>query len=602
MKATFIKQKKLVERLPRTQTAPDNLGNGVGAGRDIAGPTRAEAALDDSQDELKRQVAESKAELARKERLMDALLNHVPDRIYFKDTQSQFIKCNLALSERLGLKTPNQVIGKTDFDFHPAERAREFFEDEQRIIQGGAPIINKVEKQTAANGEIIWASVNKAPLRDETGRIVGLVGINRDITAYKRAELALTHERALLRTLIDNLPDAIYAKDAAGRKTMANPADLKNLRCKTEAETIGKTDFDFFPPEVAKRFYDDDQKVFHGEPVINREEYFLDEAGRKSWLLTSKLPLRDQHGTIVGLIGIGRDITAIKKAEEKLEQTHKQLLETSRQAGMAEVAVSVLHNVGNVLNSVNVASSCVADSLRNSKAANLAKIVALLREHEADLGDFITNDPKGKQLPGYLAQLAEHLAGEQTVALEKLARLQKNIEHISDIVATQQNYAKTSDVLESLSIVELVEDAVRMNVSSMERHNIKMLREYSETPPVLTDKHKVLQILVNLISNAKHACTDSEKPDKQIILRVANDNGRIKISVIDNGVGIPAENMTLIFNHGFTTRKNGHGFGLHSGALAAKEMGGSLAAFSDGPARGATFTLTLPIQGQKANL
>jgi signal transduction histidine kinase len=328
----------------------------------------------------------------------------------------------------------------------------------------------------------------------------------------------------------------------------------------------------------------------------------LSDKGEKSWLLTSKLPLRDQTGKIVGLVGIGRDITALKEAEAKLDQTHKQLLETSRQAGMAEVAVSVLHNVGNVLNSVNVASSCVADILRNSKAANLSKIVALLREHEADLGHFITNDPKGKQLPGYLAQLAGHLAGEQTDALEKLDRLQKNIEHIREIVAMQQNYAKTSGVLESLSVVDLLEDAVRMNAGSMERHNIKMLREYSETPPILVDKHKVLQILVNVISNAKHACKDSGKQDKQIILRVVNENKRIKISVIDNGVGIPEENMTRIFNYGFTTRKDGHGFGLHNGALAAKEMGGSLAAFSEGPERGAAFTLELPIQGQKANL
>jgi signal transduction histidine kinase len=291
----------------------------------------------------------------------------------------------------------------------------------------------------------------------------------------------------------------------------------------------------------------------------------------------------------------------MKEAEAKLDQIHKQLLETSRRAGMAEVATSVLHNVGNVLNSVNVASSCVADILRNSKAANLSKVVALLREHETDLGHFITTDPKGRQLPGYLAQLAGHLAGEQTDALDKLARLQKNIEHIKDIVAMQQNYAKTSGVLESLPMVELVEDAVRMNVGSMERNNVKILREYSATPLVLTDKHKVLQILVNVINNAKHACNDSGKPDKQIILRVVNENERVKISVIDNGVGIPAENMTLIFNYGFTTRKDGHGFGLHNGALAAKEMGGNLAAFSEGPGRGATFTLELPVQGQKAN-
>jgi PAS domain S-box-containing protein len=434
-----------------------------------------------------------------------------------------------------------------------------------------------------------------------------------DVATQKRAEEApcrshdeleqrLAGERTMLRTVIDNLPDGIYAKDSVGRKTMANPADLKTLRCKTEAEAIGKTDFDLFPKDIAEKFWADDRQVLQGHPVINREEYFFNGEGRKHWLLTSKLPLRDQYGTIVGLIGIGRDITAIKEADAKLEQVHKQLLEASRKAGMAEIAVSVLHNVGNVLNSVNVASSCVADSLRNSKATNLSKIVALLREHEADLGQFITNDPKGKQLPGYLAQLAGHLAGEQTDALDKLDRLQKNIEHIREIVAMQQNYAKTSGVLESLPVVDLVEDAVRMHVGSMERHNIKMLREYSETPLVLVDKHKVLQILVNLISNAKHACADSGKPDKQIILRVVNGNERIKISVIDNGVGIPAENMTRVFNYGFTTRKDGHGFGLHNGALAAKEMGGSLMTISEGPERGATFTLELPVQGRKANL
>jgi PAS domain S-box-containing protein len=405
-----------------------------------------------------------------------------------------------------------------------------------------------------------------------------------------------SQDRLLLRTLIDNLPDCIYAKDAAGRKTMANPADLKNLRCKTEAEAIGKNDFDLFSREIAEKFWLDDQKVLQGHPVINREEYFIDEEGRKRWLLTSKLPLRDQRGTIVGLVGIGRDITDIKQAEAKLDQIHKQLLETSRQAGMAEVATSVLHNVGNVLNSVNVASACVTDILRKSKAANLSKIAALLHEHAADLGQFMTTDPKGKQLPGYLAQLAEHLTGEQTSALDKLDRLQKNIEHIKDIVAMQQNYAKTSGVLESLSIVDLLEDAVRMNAGSMERHDVKVLREYSEAPPVLMDKHKVLQILVNIIRNAKHACSDSGKSDRHIILRVAGGNGRIRISVIDNGVGIPKENLTRIFNHGFTTRKNGHGFGLHSSALTAKEMGGSLAASSEGPGQGATFILELPIQ------
>ena len=588
MKATLIKRSKSVERLPPMRTAPGNLEDRNGA------------------------------EPICERELLRTLIDNLPDGIYAKDTAGRKIMVNPADLKVLGCQTEAEAIGKSDFDLFPKDIAEKFWADDQKVIRG-EPVINREEFFLDEQGRKCWLLTSKLPLRDQDGKVVGLVGIGRNITGQKQAEEALrqsrdelekrvaertaqlSQERLLLRTLIDNLPDCIYAKDTAGRKMMANPADLKNLHCQTEAEAIGKSDFDLFPKEIAEQFWAADQKVLHGEPVINREEHFFDEEGRKRWLLTSKLPLRDQFGAVVGLIGIGRDITAMKEAEAKLDQIHKQLLETSRRAGMAEVATSVLHNVGNVLNSVNVASSCVADILRNSKAANLSKVVALLREHETDLGHFITTDPKGRQLPGYLAQLAGHLAGEQTDALDKLARLQKNIEHIKDIVAMQQNYAKTSGVLESLPMVELVEDAVRMNVGSMERHNVKILREYSETPLVLTDKHKVLQILVNVINNAKHACNDSGKPDKQIILRVVNENERVKISVIDNGVGIPAENMTRIFNYGFTTRKDGHGFGLHNGALAAKEIGGSLAAFSEGPGRGATFTLELPVQGQKAN-
>ena len=183
--------------------------------------------------------------------------------------------------------------------------------------------------------------------------------------------------------------------------------------------------------------------------------------------------------------------------------------------------------------------------------------------------------------------------------MHEVGSLASNIMHIKEIVAMQQNYAKTSGVLESLKIADLVEDAICMNNGAMSRHLVKVVRDFAEVPPILTEKHKVLQILVNLIRNAKYACDDSGRNDKQITMRVANGNDRVKISVMDNGVGIPAENLTRIFSHGFTTRKEGHGFGLHSGALAAREMGGTLTAFSKGPGQGATFTLELPIQKQR---
>ena len=288
---------------------------------------------------LQKKVARLQAEKAAAistDNLLQAMLDNIPDRIYFKDTQSRFIKCSQAVAERLGMADPSLVVGKTDFDFLPPERAREFFENEQQIIQSGRPLINKTQKQTKPNGEVVWSSVSKVPLRGPDGKILGLAGINRDITEHKRAEetlrqshdvleqrvaertAELSHERLLLRTLIDHLPDAIYAKDLAGRKTLANPADLKNLRCKTEAAAIGKSDFDLFPKELAEKFWADDQAVLHGQPVINREEYFFNEAGEKQWLLTTKLPLCDAAGNIIGLIGVGRDITLRKAAEDAL--------------------------------------------------------------------------------------------------------------------------------------------------------------------------------------------------------------------------------------------------------------------------------------------
>jgi PAS domain S-box-containing protein len=301
----------------------------------------------------------------------------------------------------------------------------------------------------------------------------------------------------------------------------------------------------------------------------------------------------------VGRVWSYRDITERRRAEVELEEMHKQLLGTSRQAGMAEVATSVLHNVGNVLNSVNISSTLVSDRVRKSKVANLSKVVAMLNEHMAELGSFLTNDPKGKQLPGYLGQLAEHLVSEQTSVLEELRLLHQNIEHIKDIVVMQQSYAKISGVVETVQIAGLVEDALRMNLGALQRHGVAVLREYDDVPLVDMEKHKILQILVNLVRNAKYACDESHRIDKLMTLRVIRNNDMVRISIIDNGIGIPAENLTRIFSHGFTTRKEGHGFGLHSAALAAMELGGSLTVHSDGPDKGAAFTLELPYTPHK---
>jgi signal transduction histidine kinase len=293
------------------------------------------------------------------------------------------------------------------------------------------------------------------------------------------------------------------------------------------------------------------------------------------------------------------EVAERKRLEVEKERIHKELLTTSRQAGMAEVATGVLHNVGNVLNSVNVAATLIADKTKNSRISSLAKLDDLLSQHPNDLADFITRDAKGRQIPSFVKSLSECLQQERAEVLGEVASLTHNIDHIKEIVAMQQNYAQVSGVVEVVPVQELVGDALRMHSGAYLRHAVRLERAYAEVPPITTDKHKVLQILVNVLHNAMYACDESGRADKQVAVRIGRaGEDRVRIEVADNGIGIPAENLTKIFNHGFTTRKDGHGFGLHSGALAAKELGGSLTVHSEGLGKGASFTLELPLRNE----
>ncbi len=292
------------------------------------------------------------------------------------------------------------------------------------------------------------------------------------------------------------------------------------------------------------------------------------------------------------------EITRRERAQAEREKTHQELLKVSRAAGMSEVATGVLHNVGNVLNSINISASIVAEHLNEFNIANIARAANLMREHADDIGHFLTDDPKGRQLPDYLAQLASHLSAEQTLLVKEIGFVKMKIDHVKEIVAAQQNYGKVMGLEERVRIEDLIQDVFRIHASELAQHNVQIHQDCPPSlPEILVDKHKVLQILLNLLSNAKHAVVDSGREDKQVTVRVTNGDNRLRIAMSDNGVGIAPVTLRRIFNHGFTTRKSGgHGFGLHSGALAAKEMGGSLHAESEGPGMGATFTLEIPIK------
>ncbi len=417
-----------------------------------------------------------------------------------------------------------------------------------------------------------------------------------------RSNLELQQRESLFRLMFEHAPVGISWKRAdLDNVYHFNPTYRRILRLPADTLPDYTVLSRLVHPEDLARHERMNQLVGSGKiDSFNVEVRFLLEAGAIVWGSLSVAVIRDDAGRIVQDIGILEDITARKHAEDQLATTYKNLVDASRVAGMAEVATGVLHNVGNVLNSLNVSSNLISSTLRQSKAESLVRLSALLDEHAANLAVFLTDDPKGKLVPALLAKLAQNSIAERDWLAQEIASVQKNIDHIKEIVAMQQSYATVIGVVETLAPATLFEDAIRMNTAALLRHDVQVVREFSPVPPVAVEKGKVLQILINLIRNAKYACDDAQADfgprEKQIVLRVEPAPGnRVRLVVRDNGIGIAPENLTRIFAHGFTTRAYGHGFGLHSSALAAQEMKGSLLAQSDGLGTGATFILDIPV-------
>lgn len=472
---------------------------------------------------------------------------------------------------------------------------------------------------------------SKMPLRSPTGEIIGTFGISKDITDIKRAELSavafskLGQELFSATTLeaaanvIARVADELFGCDAFGLHLYV--ADTDEVQPVLEGDSSGGQ-FASLTPRLREPPSANFRRVIKDGPELILKEGMdpnsrpFGNTNRYSACIM-RVPLRVKAKAI-GVLSMhsytpdsynAKDLNFLQGladycggaferiwAEESLRNLHKQLMASSRLAGMAEVATNVLHNVGNVLNSINISATVVDEQVRKSRVGDLGRLARLLDDHATDLGAFLTADPKGQKVPEFISRLAQKLAGEQSTLIEETSSLRRNVEHVKEIIAMQQSYARVAGVFENVNVRDLLEDSLRMNEGSLARHEVKVVREFSALPDISTDKHKVLQILINLVRNAKYACDESGRTDKQVILRASNSDGTVKISVLDNGVGIPPENLTRIFNHGFTTRKNGHGFGLHSGALAAGELGGSLTVHSDGVGLGAVFTLELPSQ------
>ncbi|HEV2209982.1 MAG TPA: ATP-binding protein [Verrucomicrobiae bacterium] len=430
---------------------------------------------------------------------------------------------------------------------------------------------------------------------DEVGHLTE--SFNEMLNRIQTQDAALSLSQQKMEALINSIDGIVWEREPATfRFTFVSRQSAQILGYPPEA-WLAAADFweqKLDPHDATKATREVRELAAAGQPYTH--EYRMTAAdGRTVWIRESGTILVE-NGRASAVRGIFLDVTRQKLDAEQLDKLNRQLMSTSRLAGMAEVATGVLHNVGNVLNSVSVSATAVAERLRRAKVSNLKRAARLLSDHNGRLAEFLTSDPKGKILPEYLSSVAEQVANEHAGVLAKMDSLGEHIEHIKEIVAMQQNYAKVSGVYENLAVVNLVEDALRMNAAAFDRHGIELVRQYEENvPAVCVDRHKILQILINLLRNAKYAMESRGDASKRLLVQIKTPGtGRISISILDNGVGIAPEHLTRIFNHGFTTKREGHGFGLHSGANAAREMGGSLTARSEGPGRGAEFILELP--------
>lgn len=335
---------------------------------------------------------------------------------------------------------------------------------------------------------------------------------------------------------------------------------------------------------------------FHDVTELERANSQLKEANNE--LEASRVQILQKNLALeVSNTNLHIEMDHRKKAEAEKEKLYQQLMNASRQAGMADVASSVLHNVGNVLNSINVSTDTLLKTLRKPMVGDVCRIAALFNEHQGNLQAFLTVDPKGKQIPSYLGLVAESLRGSHQAIHHELDSLVKKVDHIKQVITSQQDIARAGSIREPVLVEDMMEQALMMAMPEPEKYHIRVVREYGPIPPMMTDRHQVLQVLVNLIANAKNAMVEHAASMHCLTLRLGVPSGSAvaRLEVIDTGGGIKAEHLPKLFAQGFTTRKAGHGLGLHSSAIVAKNLGGTLQAKSAGEGQGATFTLDLPL-------
>ncbi len=503
----------------------------------------------------------AEAALAREREMLNTLLDNIPDRIYFKDVESRFLRINHALTELFGLDRPEQAYGKTDADFYGGEHAAKALGDERRVMDTGEPLLGDVEFEMLADGRKSWSLTTKLPLRDRSGAIVGTCGISREITAMKEMEEQLATERNLLRSVIDNLPDRIYLKDASGVYLLDNVAHQRWLGASDADEVLGRSVFDFFSDEIANHLHAVDCQIMETrEPQLNLEELLVDAEEQPSWVLTTKVPWIDDVGSVLGLVCISRDITLQKMNEESLRSTNAEL-NRSREEVLA--AMQKLQRAHHDLRSVQLQ---LIEAEKMKMVGRLAAGVA----HEV-------KNPLAVVKMGTEFLSMHEMAGEPDVR-ETLTGMVDAVSRADAVIRGLLDFSapKTLEVRpESLNAV--IERALILVRGDLK--GIAIERELARSLPVVKlDVGKISQVFINLLTNAAHAMEGGgmitvRTYTKQLTGVGANVSDQrmesfrigqalVIVEIDDTGHGIPEEKLPKIFEPFYTTKPTGKGTGL----------------------------------------
>jgi NO-binding membrane sensor protein with MHYT domain len=418
----------------------------------------------------------------------------------------------------------------------------------------------------------------------------------QDALRLARLNADLQHGKNLLTLATQAAGIACWEYDVATRSTLWTENEIEALRA-------AGVDLRARPDELMAMIHPDDaaaalaamrSSVPQQRPVCALRVRILTPAGHTVHLQAHARLSFDAQGQLERVLGVAWDVTDQVLQEARQLQLQLQLRDASHQAGMAEVATGVLHNVGNVLNSLGVSAALVLARLRDSRVGNVQRVARLLTEQQQRLGEFLQNDPRGREVPGYLTQLGEHLGAESQDLQAETQAIVTHVEHIGRIVVAQQSYARRSGITEEVDVAELLDNAIALNFTGST--DIAVSRDYQATPRLTLDRHKLIQILGNLLSNARHALREQLQGSRILTVRVYTlAAGSLTIDIEDSGVGIAAGSLRRLFEFGFTTKKDGHGFGLHVSGILAKELGGELIGHSDGRGCGARFSLRLPL-------